>query len=188
MDKFIDKMLTVLAALSGLLLLWVTFSITYTIFARFLGYSGFIWGVQFTEYSLLWMTFLGAAWALRRKKHVSVDLITGQLSDRTRTYLDMAHGVLGVAVCGVLCWYGTVVTWGQYQRGVVDIQVVDVSKYLILMIIPIGFLFIAVQFLLNFFGSLKKIRKGRRLPPMDAGPKAAHGHEQAVKVPEGGER
>lgn len=160
MDKFMDTVLTVLAALSGLLLIWVTFSITYTIFARFLGYSGFVWGVQFTEYSLLWMTLLGAAWALKRKKHVSVDLVTGLLSRRTNQYLGLAHGIMGMVVAALFCWYGTVVTWGQYQRGVVDIQVVDVSKYLILLIIPIGFFFLFIQFLRNFIQNLKEIRAG----------------------------
>jgi TRAP-type C4-dicarboxylate transport system permease small subunit len=172
-----DSVLTVLAALAGLLLIWVTFSITYTIFARFLGYSGFVWGVQFTEYSLLWMTLLGAAWVLKRKKHVSVDLITGLLSRRTNQYLDLAHGVMGMVVAGLFCWYGTVVSWGQYQRGVVDIQVVDISKYLILLIIPVGFFFVFIQFLRNFIQSLKDIRAGE-------GP--ASPDSKVGRAPEGG--
>jgi TRAP-type C4-dicarboxylate transport system permease small subunit len=147
--------------LSGLLLIWVTFSITYTIFARFLGFSGFIWGVQFTEYSLLWMTLLASAWALKRKKHVSVDLVTGLLSKRTKTYLGLAHGIMGRAVSAVFFWDGTSVPWGQYKRGVVDIQVIDISKYLILIIIPIGFFFLFLQFLRNFVQSLKEIRAGK---------------------------
>ncbi len=154
-----------LAVLAGLLLVYITFSITYTIFARFLGFSGFIWGVQFTEYSLLWITLLGAAWVLKRDRHVSVDLLTNRLSSQTRKYFGLVHSLMGVAVCGVLCWYGIVVTWGQYQRGVTDIQVVDMPKYLILVIIPLGFLFLAMQFLRRFFEDLKEIRDRRDQSP-----------------------
>ena len=158
MDRFLDKILAVLAVLSGLLLLFITFAIFYTIFARFLDISGPVWAIQFTEYALLWMTLLGTAWVLKQQKHVSVDLLTSRLSAQTKLYFNLAHSVMGIVVSGVLCWYGTVVTWGQYQRGVMDIQVVDLPKYLILIIIPIGFLFLAGQFLRNFFAGLKRIK------------------------------
>ena len=158
MARILDYILTILAVLAGLLLLFITFSIAYTIFARFLNIPGPVWAVQFTEYSLLWMTLLGTAWALKRHKHVSVDLITSRLSAKTKIYYDLAHGVMGIAVSGVLCWYGTIITWGQYQRGVVDIQVVDMPKYLILLIIPVGFLFLVGQFLRQFLTDLKRLK------------------------------
>ncbi len=158
MDKILDKILAILAVLAGLLLLFITFSIAYTIFARFLNIPGPIWAVQFTEYALLWMTLLGTAWVLKRQKHVAVDLFTSRLSAQAKVYFNLAHSVMGVVVSGILCWYGTVVTWGQYRRGVVDIQVVDTPKYLILMIIPIGFLFLVGQFLRKFFTDLKRVK------------------------------
>lgn len=165
MEKIIDRIITIFAVMAGLLLLWVTFSITFTIFARYLGYAGFVWGVQFTEYSLLWMTLLAAAWVLKRDKHVSVDLITSHLSPRTKVYFDLFHSVMGIVVCAVFFWYGTVVTWGQYRRGVTDIQVVDVPKYLILIIIPIGFLLLVMQFSRKFILGFKKTRNGSYRSP-----------------------
>ena len=160
MDKIMDKVVTTLAVLAGLLILYVTLSICYNIFARSLGFSGMISVVQFTEYSLLWMTLLGAGWVLKRDKHVSVDLLTNRLGPRARAYLKLVHNVMGVAVCGVLCWYGAVVMYGQYQRGVVDIQVVDMPKYLILLIIPAGFFILIIQFLRGFLEGLREIRGG----------------------------
>jgi TRAP-type C4-dicarboxylate transport system permease small subunit len=72
---------------------------------------------------------------------------------------------MGITVCGVICWYGAKVTWGQYVRGVTDIQVVDMPKYLILMIIPLGFLILTLQFLRNFFTNLNKVRTLRDSSP-----------------------
>jgi C4-dicarboxylate transporter DctQ subunit len=171
MNRFMNVFLKTSAILAGFLLLFLTFIIAYTILARFLRISGPVWAVQFTEYALLWMTLLGAAWVLQRQKHVSVDLITGRLSPRVRAYFDLAHGVMGIAVCGVLCWYGTIVTWGQWQRGVTDIQVVDTPKYLILIIIPMGFLFLIVQFLRQFLIDLQQIK--------NAGNPFSQGHDSS---------
>ena len=90
MDRFLDKILAILAVLSGLLLLFITFAIFYTIFARFLDIPGPVWAIQFTEYALLWMTLLGTAWVLKQHKHVSVDLLTSRLSAQTKLYFNLA--------------------------------------------------------------------------------------------------
>jgi C4-dicarboxylate transporter, DctQ subunit len=157
MDKLIDKWLNFMAFIAGFLLLFVTFSISYTIFSRAMGFFAPVWIVQFNEYALLWITFLGTAWVLARGKHVSIDLLTGRFSQGKRYWFELFHGLLGTLICTVFLWYGFWVTLEQYQRGVIDVQAVDVPKYLILMIIPIGFFSLIIQFLRQFFNTLKKL-------------------------------
>lgn len=161
MEKVLDQISKMLGVIPAILLLFIVFSTSFNIFARYLGFGGLMWGVQFTEYSLLWMTLLGATWLLKRNKHVTVDIITSLLNERAMAYFNLAHSIMGFAVCVVFFWYGAVVTWGQYQRGVMDIQVVDTPKYLVLMVIPIGFFFLSLEFMRKFFSSLKEIRRGK---------------------------
>lgn len=149
LNRIFDKMITGLAVLAGLLLLFITFSISYSIFARLIGIQGPIWTVQFNEYALLWFTFLGTAWVLHRRKHVSMDIITGRLKPPARGILDRVHSVMGIGVCGVLLWYGSAMTWSFFQRGVTDVQAIDIPKYLILIVIPLGALTLGIQFVRN---------------------------------------
>jgi TRAP-type C4-dicarboxylate transport system permease small subunit len=160
LTKAVDVIIDALAVVAGLLLLFITFSISYTILARFVDLPAPVWVVQFNEYALLWMTFLGAAWLLKRGKHVSIDLLTSQLSPRRRPMLDLVHSAMGLGLCGVLFWYAARVTWGQFQRGVIDVQAVDVPKSLILLVIPLGFLLLDARFLLNLLGALRQMRGG----------------------------
>jgi C4-dicarboxylate transporter DctQ subunit len=155
-SRFLDRVLSGMAVLAGLLLLFITFSISYSIFTRALGVGSPVWTVQFNEYSLLWMTFLGSAWVLSRRKHVAVDIITGRLGPRGKRIADVLHSLAGTGVCGVLCWYSFLITLNLFQRGVTDVQAVDIPKYLVLMVIPIGFLVLTVQFLRNLATSLGK--------------------------------
>ena len=148
-----------MAFIAGFLLLFITFSISYTIFTRVAGVSSPVWIVQFNEYALLWITFLGTAWVLARGKHVSIDLLTGRFSPRKKSYFSLFHGMLGTIICLVFLWYGFWVVLEQFQRGVIDVQAIDVPKYLVLMIIPIGFLFLVMQFIRQFFNTLKKFDK-----------------------------
>jgi C4-dicarboxylate transporter DctQ subunit len=160
LSRFLDTILTGMAALAGLLLLFITFSISYSIFTRALSVASPIWTVQFNEYSLLWMTFLGSAWVLSRRKHVAVDIITGRLGPRGKRIAEVLHSLAGSGVCGVLCWYSSLITVNLFQRGVTDVQVVDMPKYLVLMVIPVGFLTLTAQFLRNLVASLRRTGGG----------------------------
>jgi len=46
--------------------------------------------------------------------------------------------------------------------GIIDVKAVDVPKYLILMIIPIGFFVLSLQFLRQIFRALRTLRGGAR--------------------------
>jgi C4-dicarboxylate transporter, DctQ subunit len=154
LSKFLDRILMGMAVLAGLFLLFITFSISYGIFTRALNLPSPVWTVQFNEYSLLWMTFLGSAWALSRRKHVAVDIITSRLGPSGRRIADIVYSLLGIGVCGVLSWYSALITLNLFQRGVTDVQAVDVPKSLVLIIIPAGFLVLTAQFLRNLATSL----------------------------------
>jgi TRAP-type C4-dicarboxylate transport system permease small subunit len=147
-----------MAVLAGLLLLFMTFSISYSIFTRALSLRSPVWTVQFNEYSLLWVTFLGSAWVLRRRKHVAVDVITSRLGPSGKRIAEVVHSLLGIGVCGVLCWTTALMTLNLFQRGVTDVQAVDMPKYLVLMIIPAGFLVITAQFFRNLAASLRRTK------------------------------
>ena len=154
LSRILDRVSAGMAVMAGLLLLFMTFSISYSIFTRALSFQSPVWTVQFNEYSLLWMTFLGSAWVLRRRKHVAVDVMTSRLGPKGRRIAEAVHSLLGIGVCGVLCWTTSLMTLNLFQRGVTDVQAMDMPKYLVLMIIPAGFLVITAQFFRNLAASL----------------------------------
>ncbi|MBN1106794.1 MAG: TRAP transporter small permease [Deltaproteobacteria bacterium] len=170
LSRFLDRIMTGMAVLAGLLLLFITFSISYSIFTRALGFQSPVWTVQFNEYSLLWMTFLGSAWVLSRRKHVAVDVVTARLGPAGKRIAEVVHSLLGIGVCVTLCWYSTIMTLNLFQRGVTDVQAVDVPKSLILMVIPAGFLVLTAQFVRNLASSLGRTRaETRRAGPLKPG-------------------
>ena len=101
MGKLIDYVSKLFALMAGVLLVLVTVFIGYVIFARIVNISSPAWIVQFTEYALLWMTFLGTAWVLGRNRHVAIDLITSRLSHGGTSSLTLptAWSGAGSALC-----------------------------------------------------------------------------------------
>jgi TRAP-type C4-dicarboxylate transport system permease small subunit len=156
MVKILDRICVVFSVVSALLLLFITFSIGYSIFARFVKISSPVWIVQFNEYSLLWMTFLGTAWVLSADKHVSINLVVERLGRGAGKVLGLVNCVLGMGLCGVLGWYGFFTTRETFVRKVIDVQAIDIPKAWILVIIPVGFLLTFFKFMHKFCILLKE--------------------------------
>ena len=151
------------------------------IFTRAAGLPSPVWTVQFNEYSLLWMTFLGTAWVLSRRKHVAVDVITSHLGPQGGRVAEILHSLAGIAVCGVLCWTTFLMTLNLFQRGVTDVQAVDMPKSLVLAVIPAGFLVLTAQFLRNLLIAWrKKTADSLKVTARKASPGSVNGSPEKI--------
>jgi TRAP-type C4-dicarboxylate transport system permease small subunit len=158
--RILDRVCAVLAVVAAALFLFCTFSICYSILTRSLGVSSPVWVVQFNEYSMLWMTFLGTGYILMKNRHASIQIVTSRFGERAKRILGQIHNLLGMFLCVVLCYFTGLSTWDHIVRGVVDVQAVDVPKGYILVIIPAGFLILLLQFLRRFVHGLKAAPSG----------------------------
>ena len=70
-----DRILDLLAALAGLILVFIVTAVCYTIGMRYLFTRTTIWITQTTEYALLWIVFLATTWLLREGGHITTDIV-----------------------------------------------------------------------------------------------------------------
>jgi C4-dicarboxylate transporter, DctQ subunit len=166
MEKLIDFICKMFAIAAGVLLILVTLFIGYVILARIVHISSPAWVPQFTEYALLWITFLGTAWVLGKNRHIAIDLVTSQLGARKKLAFSISHNLIGCAICLILSYFGFSTVWSMAERGVVDVQVVDIAKYKVIFIIPFGFLLLALQFLRKTFIAFKSRRHSESIDEM----------------------
>ena len=66
----------------------------------------FFWVEEIGEYSLAWLTFIGAALGIRRGVHFSVQMLTDRLPIGARRALFVTHYVLLAAFGALLAYYG----------------------------------------------------------------------------------
>lgn len=150
-----DFIIEFLAYLAGIILLAITFAVTGSALVRYLGFRAPIWTLQYTEYGLLWFTFLGAAWLLREKGHIRIDTVISRFHASRRRKVEIMDDILGFVVSIVIFWFGTLHAIDLYQRHIMEVKGVIVPKFPFFLIIPLGGLALSIQFVRNF---LKKIR------------------------------
>ena len=160
--KLLTKVVTVfdyainsLAALAGGLVILIMLSITADVTGRkLLGYS--ITGViEISQILLVFITFLGAAWLLKREGHVKLDVMVSRLNPRSQALLNTITSIVGIIICLTLAWYGAKVTWDHFQRGIYSAEVLALPTFLRYAAITIGSFLLSVQFIRGSYGYLR---------------------------------
>lgn len=156
MNKLLDRVVAAGAVVSGVILILITAVTGVTIFGRFFGWSAPGWTVQFTEYGLFWIPLMGAAWLIRNDQHVNVDIIISRLKPRGNKIISTVHHALGLLVCAILLRSSVIVWLELKERMIMDLQVVDMPKYLILTALPVGFFLMGAQFLAKLIETIRR--------------------------------
>ena len=153
-----DRTNSLLAILASVLLAFIALSLCYDITMRYLLGRTLPWLFEVSEYSLLWITFLGAAWLLRREGHVKMDLILNRLKPRTQAIVNIITSIVSALVCLLITWYSAKVTWHFFQTGSFLLSYLEAPKWPIMIIIPVGSFLLFIQFLRRTYGYLVRWR------------------------------
>lgn len=150
-----------MAALAGVLLVFVTAAVCYTIGMRFLFTKTTIWIIPMAEYALLWIVFLATTWLLRVGGHITTDILYTHLHERTKRYLNCTMFVIGGLTCAAMVFLGVLHVRDCMVGGVTDVRAVTVPKSAIFMVIPVGSLLLTIQFFRMAWSMLFDIRAGK---------------------------
>jgi len=142
-----DRVLSALMMLGAIILAFLMFGVCWDVIARTTVGKPLIWLLEFTEYGLLYMTFLCTAWVLKNEAHVNSDLLLVALNPKHQTFLNSVTSIIGAIICLVLCWFGAGVSWEKLQNGAYQPTATQPPDFPIFIIIPIGFFLLFIQFL-----------------------------------------
>jgi TRAP-type C4-dicarboxylate transport system permease small subunit len=154
-----DRVIDVMAALAGAILVFITAAVCYTIGMRYLFTKTTIWIMQTTEYALLWIVFLATTWLLREGGHITTDLIYTHLNTKTKHILDCIMFVIGGLACAIMVYFGTDYARECIIKGITDVRAVTVPKWTIFVVIPIGSVLLTIQFFRMAWSRFVDIRR-----------------------------
>lgn len=85
MTRVFDTVATVIWWIIGILMLFLTFVVSYQVFSRYLGFlPRILWTEEVARFTFLWMLFLGAALAVRQGRHFTIDFFGHRLDGLVR--------------------------------------------------------------------------------------------------------
>lgn len=149
-DRWLTRAENLLATLGIIVLVLITGVVCFEIILRTFFARPQVWVIEFSEYGLLYITFLGTAWALRQGDHVRVDLLTNVLNAEWKRRLALVSQAVGFLVTIALTWFGVVATLEAQRRGLFKPTILEFPTWIVLLVIPVGSVMLVLRFLQRF--------------------------------------
>ena len=150
--RVLDRIEELMAGSAILLLAGITIAVCMEVFMRYALRDPIIWVVELAEYALLYICFLGTAWALARGQHIRIDIFLGAFPPRWRQRFGVASSILGLCVALILTIWGGLATWEKFVSGAYKPTVIEFPSWIVLLCIPVGSFFLCLRFLRNAIG------------------------------------
>ena len=152
LGRWFDYLLVGSAYLAGAIIVLMTLGVNYEVMMRYFFRLTPAWVTDYSEFALVYLTILAAAWVLAKEGHVKIELITNALSQKTQRLMNIITSAFGVLLCGVFFWYSLQVTLSAFRLNQVFIHATATPQWPIWMALPIGSLLLTFQFLRRTWG------------------------------------
>ncbi len=150
-----DRTISFLAFLAGVLIIFMMLAVGTEVITRYFFNQPLMGLTEIIEITLLYITFLGTAWLLKKEGHVKMDIVISRLKPRTQALANFVTSIIGVVICLAIAWYGAKVTWDHFHTAIFETPILEIPDAYVLVIIPIGSFLLFIQFLRRTFGYLE---------------------------------
>ncbi len=158
-----DRIMGIFFFVASILLILMLLFVLIEVVARYFFNQSQMWVIESCEYSLLYITFLGTAWLLRKNGHIKVDLVITRLSPKARVIVDTITAFIGIGISIVITWYGVLVTYDMFQKGITAITALEPPVGILTAVVPVGGFLLLLQFIRSVFNSLEILKGEAKL-------------------------
>ena len=147
-DK-VRKLNYLCATLSGLILLFVIFSIFIDVFLRYFFNRPSIWITEVSSYLFLYIIFFGTAYTLQQGLHLRVTFLLDQFNPRVMRILELITSLFSMLFCFVLLWQTSVMTWTAFKESWTSPTMLSAPYAYIYVAMVFGSVLLCLTFLLR---------------------------------------
>ncbi len=122
------------------------------VFCRYVLNHSLFWSEELARYLLVWLTFLGASVAYRRKVHPGIDIVSARMSDSIQTIFAIFVHLASIILFGVMIFFG--VKFAYFVRLQIS-PALYLPKWIVFSIIPLSGLILMVHSLAFLLTELK---------------------------------
>ena len=167
LGKLFDQINFIMIIIAAILLVGMTFLVGTDITLRYLFYRPLGWVKEVSEYILVFLGFLVAAWILKDDGHVKMDLVLNNVSPRVQTMMNIITSIISIIVVFIITWFSLRVIIQFYQTKLVTPSVLEPQKWILITPIFVGSLLLAIQFIRRtyvFITKWKTLSKQKSAP------------------------
>ncbi len=116
--------------------------------------TGIEWTDPLLRVLVLWLGLLGAIAATRQNRHITIDVISRLLPRSGQMITAIISNLFSASICAVISYYAAMFVVMEYEDGIIAFA--NIPAWLCESIIPLGFGLMALRFVVNIGGSVKR--------------------------------
>lgn len=155
LGRMFDRINLIMVVVSAILLVGLTFIVGTDITLRYVFLRPLGWVKEVSEYILVALGFLVAAWILKDDSHVKMDLLLNKVSPKVRTLMNIVTSILSTVIVLIVAWFSLRVMAEFYRTKLVTPSVMEPPKWVLLIPIFVGCLLLAIQFIRRTFSFIE---------------------------------
>lgn len=141
--------------LAGALLAVIVFLVFIAGVMRWFGHP-LVWSVDLAQLLFVWVSFLGADMALRKRAHIGIDYLVRRLPARGRVAVDVVLAVVCLGFLGVMAVMGYRLTMLNIERLFGDS---GIPYALVTIAVPAGCILLGITLLQQLVQALRSLRR-----------------------------
>jgi TRAP-type C4-dicarboxylate transport system permease small subunit len=162
---FIDRLSDFCGRLAAVLFFAIGGMITYEVIARYVFISPTIWAEELSRFVQIWAAYLGAAYVLRHRHLIAIDLLTSRLDSRGRMVAEAISLLFIAGFCLVAVVYGSGIVIESVRLGRATATMLSVPQWMTESAIPLGMGLLFLQCVAEFVRLLAGRRSERSGEP-----------------------
>lgn len=109
------------------------------------------WALEYVQYGLLFMTFLGTGYVLKKESHVCLDIVLSKLSHRHRHFIEIINSIVCAVISLLLAYFSLRLCVEQFKAHSYQPTPMETPDFIVFGVIPLGTFLLTIQFFRRAF-------------------------------------
>lgn len=117
--------------------------------------SSLTWAEEVTQFTIIWVTFIGTSYAARIGVHIRMSALSDILGHKTKKYLMILVTAGTAALMFYMAYFGYLYTLKLYTTHRLTLGL-HIPLYLVILWVPVGFVMTAIQYILTVLKNFRE--------------------------------
>ena len=163
MNKILRRWNRVEGFLFGFLNLAAVAVAFYGVIMRYIFRAPPFWTEEVCIYMIIWAVFIAASTLAEERGHVAATLIVERFPIQIRRMLGVFNGIVCLAFCGIISWYGFQIVWQTYACNQKSPTALRFPLWIASLSVALGCLLVGIRYGLRIYRLLFQFQKSEIL-------------------------
>jgi len=141
---------------------YLTLIIIIEVIRRYVFSASTTYGEETARYAFIWMTYIAAAWAVKRKGHLSVDVLKSKMNQLQKYIVNVISDLCFLILAVTLIYYSIPIIQLNIEMGHVMLGI-DLPMVIATLSIPICWSLILIRIIQRFYITTTNFLKGEKI-------------------------